>query len=66
MMHITETLEKEKQRELELKDLKERLEVVQAEQNKKFNQIMTIIQQNPKLVNIKPEILKVRKNQREV
>jgi integrase/recombinase XerD len=52
-----ETLEKEKQRELELKDLKEKLNAVQEEQNLKFNQIMTMIQRNPKLVNIKPEVL---------
>ncbi len=52
-----ETIEKEKQRELELKDLKEKLEVVQEEQNQKFNQIMVLIQKNPKLANIKPEIL---------
>jgi site-specific recombinase XerD len=52
-----ETLEKEKQRELELKDLKEKLQTVQEEQNLKFNQIMVLIQKNPKLANIKPEIL---------
>ena len=52
-----ETLEKEKQRELELKDLKMKLQTVEEEQNQKFDQLMAIIQKNPKLVNIKPEIL---------
>jgi integrase/recombinase XerD len=53
----SETIEKEKQRELELKDLKEKLLAVQEEQNQKFNQLMTIIQKNPKLENIKPEVI---------
>jgi regulator of replication initiation timing len=52
-----ETIEENKQRELELKDLKERLQAVQEEQDQKFNQIMVLLQKNPKLVNIKPEIL---------
>jgi hypothetical protein len=52
-----ETIEKEKQREVELKDLKEKLISVQAEQNQKFNQLIMMIQQNPKLANIKPEVL---------
>jgi hypothetical protein len=52
-----ETLEKEQQRESEIKDLKEKLEAVHEEQNQKFNQIMTMIQHNPKLALIKPEAL---------
>jgi integrase/recombinase XerD len=52
-----ETLEKEQQRESEIKDLKEKLEAVHEEQNQKFNQIMMMIQRNPKLINIKPEAL---------
>jgi hypothetical protein len=55
-----ETLEKEQQRESEIKDLKEKLEAVHEEQNQKFNQIMTMIQRNPKLANVKPEVLAVR------
>jgi integrase len=55
-----ETLEKEQQRESEIKDLKEKLDAVHEEQNQKFNQIMTMIQRNPKLANIKPEVLAVR------
>lgn len=52
-----ETLEKEQKRESELNDLKKKLETVQEDQNQKFNQIMAMIQQNPKLANIKPEVL---------
>jgi hypothetical protein len=44
----------------EIKDLKEKLEAVHEEQNQKFNQIMTMIQRNPKLANIKPEVLAVK------
>ena len=52
-----ETLEKEKQRELEVQNLKEKLDAVHEEQNQKFDRIMTLIQRNPKLANIKPEAL---------
>jgi hypothetical protein len=52
-----ETLEKEQKRESELNDLKKKLEAVQEEQNKKFNQLITMIQKEPKLANIKPEVL---------
>ena len=55
-----EIIEKEKQRELELCDLKKKLEAVQEEQNQKFNQLMDILKTNPKLVNIKPEVLIAR------
>jgi integrase/recombinase XerD len=55
-----ETIEKEQQRESEIKELKEKLEAVHEEQNQKFNQIMTMIQRNPKLANIKPEVLAVK------
>lgn len=48
---------KKRKRELELKDLKEKLQTVQEEQNQKFNQIIVMIQKNPKLINIKPEVL---------
>jgi hypothetical protein len=56
-----ETLEKEQKRESELKELKERLNAIQEEQNQKINQIMVLMQKNPKLVNIKPEVL-INKN----
>ena len=52
-----ETLEKEQKKESELNDLKKKLEAVQEEQNQKFNQLMDILKTNPKLVNIKPEVL---------
>ena len=52
-----ETLEKEQKTESELNDLKKRLEAVQEEQNQKFNQLMILIQKNPRLADIKPEIL---------
>ena len=52
-----DTIEKEKQRESELKDLKEKLNAVQEEQNLKFNQLRAMIVQNPRLANIKPEVL---------
>jgi DNA repair ATPase RecN len=56
-----ETLEKEKQRESELKQLKEKyesdLEAVREESSQKFNQIMAMIQQNPQLAHVKPEVL---------
>ncbi len=54
---LSDALFQEHQRESEIKDLKEKLEAVHEEQNMKFNQIMTMIQRNPKLANIKPEIL---------
>jgi hypothetical protein len=52
-----ETIEKEQKRESELYDLKKKLETVQEEQNRKFNLLMTMIQKEPKLANIKPEVL---------
>lgn len=52
-----ETLEKEQKKESDYNDLKKKLEAVQEEQNQKFNQLMVLIQKNPKLANIKPEVL---------
>jgi transketolase N-terminal domain/subunit len=56
-----ETLENENLRESELKQLKEKyesdLEAVREETGQKFNQIMAMIQQNPQLANIKPQVL---------
>jgi uncharacterized membrane-anchored protein YhcB (DUF1043 family) len=56
-----ETLENEQKKESELCDLKKKLDTVQEEQNQKFNQIMAMIQRNPKLANIKPEVLTSKK-----
>jgi hypothetical protein len=62
-----ETLEKEQKREQkresELTELKERLNAIQEEQNQKINQIMVLMQKNPKLANIKPEILLTKQSQ---
>ena len=33
------------------------LQAIRDETNQKFNQLMVLIQKNPKLVNIKPEVL---------
>lgn len=56
-----ETLEKENLRESELKQLKDKyesdLKAVREETSQKFNQIMAMIQQNPKLAQVKPEVL---------
>jgi site-specific recombinase XerD len=48
-----ETLEKEKQRELEVQNLREDIKSM----HKQMNQIMVMVQRNPRLANIKPEIL---------
>jgi hypothetical protein len=51
------TLEKEKQRELEVQNLKERYEQDMKSVREQMNQIMLLVQQNPRLSKIKPEIL---------
>jgi integrase len=48
-----ETLENEKQRKLEVQNLRDDIKSM----HEQMNQIMVMIQQNPRLVNIKPEIL---------
>lgn len=56
-----ETLEKENQMESELKQLKEKyesdLEAVREEISQKFEQIVVMIQQNPKLAQVKADVL---------
>jgi hypothetical protein len=54
-----ESLRKEKDRELQHMKKKYEIEIesVREETNQKFNQIMAMIQQNPKLAQIKPEVL---------
>ena len=52
-----ETLEKEKKRESELKDLKESHEQDMKSMREQIKQIMVMVQQNPRLANIKPEVL---------
>jgi integrase len=50
-----------KEKDRELQDMKEKyegeLESIREETNQKFNQIMAMIQQNPQLANIKPQVL---------
>jgi hypothetical protein len=48
-----ETLEKENQRELEVQNLREDIKSM----HEQMNQIMVMIQRNPRLANIKPEVL---------
>lgn len=57
-----ESLRKEKDRELQHMKKKYEIEIesVREETNQKFDQIMTMIQQNPKLAQIKTEILNER------
>jgi integrase/recombinase XerD len=61
-----ETLEKENLRESELEQLKEKyesdLKAVREETSQKFNQIIAMIQQNPQLAQIKPEVLVDKRN----
>jgi site-specific recombinase XerD len=56
-----ETLEKEKQRESEVQGLKDRYEQDMKSVREQMNQIMVMVQRNPKLANIKPEILVTKK-----
>jgi len=52
-----ETIEKEKQRESEVQNLKERYEQDMKSVREQMNQIMIMVQRNPRLANIKPEVL---------
>lgn len=59
-----ETIEKEKQRESrEVQNLKERYEQDMKSVREQMNQIMVMVQRNPRLANIKPEILVTKKSQ---
>jgi hypothetical protein len=57
----SETLENEKEKESEVQRLQEKYEqdmkAMREEMNHQFSQIMLLIQQNPGLAHIKPEIL---------
>lgn len=57
-----ETLEKEQKRESEVESLKERYEEDMRIMREQMNQIMVMVQQNPKLAKIKPEILAIKKS----
>jgi hypothetical protein len=56
-----ETVEEKQQKESEVKELKEKYEhdikTIREEMNQQFTQIISMIQQNPKLVQVKPEAL---------
>ncbi len=63
-----ETLEKQQEKESEVKVLKEKYEQdmkgIRNEMNQQFTQIMSMIQQNPQLAYIKPEALKEKTKKR--
>jgi hypothetical protein len=57
-----ETLEKEQKRESEVQNLKDRYDQDIKAVREQMNQIMMMVQRNPRLANIKPEVL-VEKSQ---
>jgi integrase len=57
---FNEVKERERQKESEIKDLKEKVATIQLEQDQKFSQILTMLQKNPKLARLKPEVLMAR------
>jgi integrase/FtsZ-binding cell division protein ZapB len=57
---FTETVEKEKLKDMEIKDLKEKLNTLQQEQNQKFSQVMTLLRKNPRIARLKQEVLMTR------
>ena len=61
-----ETLEEQKKKELEVQSLKEKYELdmksMREDMNKQFSQVVEMIQQNPKLAHVKPEVLAEKKN----
>ena len=54
---LIEQYTKEMDLEKENRELKQQIQIVKDEMNDKFNKIISMIQQNPLLVNVKPEIL---------
>lgn len=54
---FSETIEKEKQREIEVQSLKETYEQDMKSMREQMNEIMVMVQRNPRLANIKPEVL---------
>ena len=54
---LIEQYTKEMNIEKENRELKQQIQIVKDEMNDKFNKIISMIQQNPLLVNVKPEIL---------
>jgi hypothetical protein len=60
-----ETLEKQQEKESEVQKLREKYEqdikAMREETNQQFRQIMSMIQQNPVLAHVKPDVLAARK-----
>jgi hypothetical protein len=60
-----ETLAKQQERELEVKRLQEKYEqdmkTMRKEMNQQFSQVMSMIQHNPRLAQVKPEALTKKK-----
>jgi hypothetical protein len=60
-----ETLERQQEKESEIQKLQEKYEqdikTIREETNQQFKQIMSMIQQNPVLAHIKPDVLVTRK-----
>jgi integrase/recombinase XerD len=59
-------IDKQKEKESEVQSLKEKYELdmksMREDMNKQFTQVMEMIQQNPQLANVKPEVLTRQKN----
>ena len=60
---LIEQYTKEIDSEKENKELKQQIQIVKEEMNNKFNRIISMIQQNPILTQVKPEML-ISKNKR--
>jgi len=58
---MSETLERQQEKESEVQRLQEKykqdMKSMRDEMNQQFSQIMSMIQQNPTLAQIKPEVL---------
>ncbi len=57
----SETIEERQQKESEVKELREKYEqemkTIREEMNKQFSQVLSLVQQNPQLAQVKPESL---------
>jgi integrase/recombinase XerD len=62
-----ETLENQREKESEVQRLQEKYEqdmkAMREEMNQQFSQIMSMVQQNPTLAQLKPEVLTKKKIQ---
>jgi hypothetical protein len=60
----TETIEEKQQKESEVKELREKydqeMKTTRVQMNRQFGQIMSLIQQNPQLAQVKPEALAMK------